>query len=65
MDAIVTIAIVGALILGGAAGVGVTVYFARTYEHIKRQPAGTEVKVYKRGSVGWQLQETVITKKNN
>jgi hypothetical protein len=29
------------------------------YEYAKRQPAGTEVKIYKRGLSGWQLQETV------
>jgi hypothetical protein len=29
------------------------------YEHAKQQPTGTQVKIYKRGLAGWQLQETV------
>lgn len=29
------------------------------YEYAKRQPPGTQVKVYKRGAAGWQLQETI------
>jgi hypothetical protein len=29
------------------------------HEYAKRLPAGTQVKVYKRGPSGWQLQETI------
>lgn len=32
------------------------------YEHARKQPPGTEVKVYKRGATGWQLQETVVAR---
>lgn len=35
------------------------------YEHARKQPAGTQVKVYKRGAVGWRLQETVTAKEGN
>lgn len=30
------------------------------YEYARKQPPGTEVKIYKRAETGWQLQETVV-----
>lgn len=32
------------------------------YEHARKQPSGTTVKIYKRGESGWQLQETVVAR---
>lgn len=47
---------------GGVTELHVSTWAA--YEWANRQPAGTEVKVYKRGDAGWQLQETVTVAGN-
>lgn len=35
------------------------------YRWANRQPAGSQVKVYKRDETGWRLQETVTADPNN